>query len=428
MRRLVKKLWVAGALAFLVAALAVAATGATRTHGLDRSYGDRGVVAVPSPFASGMVAANAFGAAGDGDAYVVGRAAACESQNCPWRAFLLRFGPDGRRDMSFGGDGTVFLPNPTGYPPVTVIADHAARPVVGEVGKSTIVLRRFDLDGESDKRFGKAGVVDLRCGCAEAELELLSMPGGRLLVVASGEVRNKEYESVATKVHLVELLPDGAKDASFAQDGVLDLKIPKRDGLEAMARTSGGAILFGGSSCCSSNRHLWLRRVTAGGRVDRRFNRNAALSLRRLGRLGEFPSLVSVVPRADGTIAAIGRIQVDLGFYLRLRKDGRLATGFGVRGLVRLPFRVLAAVGGIHGAVFMVGQGKRRWRYSAYRALADGRLDPVYHGAHGIEVPLPGEGVHVQSQGGGRALVTSYGLFECRQGCPPKPGMARFRE
>lgn len=419
-----KRLWVGVGLA-LLATLGVAVAATTGAPGLDRSYGDDGIVAVPSYLAEGgWIQVSEFGAARDGAAYVVGRASRCESGDCVVHDSLLRFEPDGARDTSFGGEGAALLPQTNEYP--TVVADGAGRAVVGAVRDGTIALRRLTLDGEPDQSFGKEGLVELPCRCGRPELELLDMSGGRLLVVTSRQVVDKAYRSIATEMRLFELLPNGSGAPGFGHAGVVDVRIPQRGDFGTTAQVSGGAILLGGSECCRAPQ-LWLRRITASGDVDRHFDRLAARSLRRLRPLGDDPSLTSIVSGADGTIAVIGTIGEDGGFDLRLRRDGRLATGFGVRGRVHLPFNVEAAVGGVRGAVFVIGQGRPRG-YRAYRVLADGRFDPAYDGARGLEVPLPGEVVEVRSQGGGQALVTGFGYFECSEECPSKPTMARFLE
>ena len=420
------------ACALALAVVAVAgAIATTSRHGLDRSYGKGGVVEVPSPFADGKdvyTSASGFGAEPDGSAYVIGSALPCEGAKCHWHIYLTRFRPDGARDSSFGERGAVFLRTKDEYP--SVFADGAGRAIVVEKEKEGLVLRRFKQGGEVDGSYGKGGVVVLPCPCGEGDPELLGLPGGRLLIVESRGLSSKKvsYESRATKVRVLELRSDGAVDRSFGRSGTLAFKVPKPGPMEAITRTADGGFIAGGATWGSPPRTAWLWRVTATGKVDRGFNRNAADSLRRLGRLGEFPDLLSIVPRADGTIAAVGTIHEHLGFVLRLRRNGKLDTDFGDRGLTHLPANVEDAVGGTGGSVFIVGEGKRHYFYSAYRVLGDGRLDPAYRGVRGVRVPLPGEGVEVQSLGGGRALVAGYGSYECRENCPPEPGMARFLE
>jgi hypothetical protein len=422
---------VACGLALLVVAVA-GATAATTHPGLDRSYGKAGVVDVVAPAATNeeqFAAVKGFGVAADGAAYSVGNVYPCLPARCRRGAFLFRLTSNGSPVQGFGEEGVVYLHGEDQEP--TVFADSAGRAVVVERRKGKTVLRRFEPSGAVDRSFGRAGLLELRGLAGEEDPEIINLPGGRLMLVATEAVRGKKEreETVATKVHVSELLPNGRDDKHFGRSGAIAFTIPRRGPLASIARTPGGAMVFGSlGSWRQSTPTPWLWRVDASGHADRRFNRDAVGSLRRLGRLGEFSELAALLPRPDGSVAMVGTIHEHLGFVLRLRANGRLDPGFGDRGLASLPATVEGAVAGSGGAIFIVGQGKRHFFYSAYRVLGDGRLDPGYRGARGIKVPLPGEGVAVAALTGGRALVTDIGYFECREGCPPEPGMVRFLE
>ena len=420
---------IACALALLVVAVAGAAA-TTRRPGLDRSYGEDGVVEVTAPFATAkdkFSAIKGFAATATGAAYAVGDVYPCLPAKCREGTFLLRYRADGSADRSFGDKGTVFLNGDDEDP--ALIADGAGRAVVVERHKEVTDIRRFLPSGEPDESFGADGTVELTG--SEAQGEVIGLPGGRLMTVASQGVpgTKEKYETIASKVRLTELLSDGREDKRFGRSGVLAFTIPRKGPLGAVVRTSNGAMTFGSVGFFGqTHRRPWMWRITASGHADRRFNRNAQRSLHRLGTLGEFPELASILPRSDGTVAMVGTLHEHFGFVLRLRADGRLDAGFGDRGLTILQATVEGAVGGTGGAIFIVGQGKRHYYYSAYRVLGDGRLDPGYHGDHGVKVPLPGEGVWVEALAGGRALVAGAGSFECREACPPEPGIARFIE
>jgi hypothetical protein len=319
---------------------ALAATGATRAPGLDRAYGDQGVVKIPDVYTS----FEGFTAAADGDAFVFGRG---------WNGRreierILRFNHAGRRDGSYGGGGAAVLPSAQEY---AAFADHAARVVIGTRVDEHVLLRRLTFDGRPDRSFGKGGVESVPCGCGGAELSLSEIGDGRILIDANREVDRGSRYGVATKVWLTELLPDG--------------------------------------------------------RLDRRFGRAGSVAFE---------------------IAALGSIDEEHGFYLRLRADGRPDRGLAGRGVKRLPFTVVSALGGVGGAVFAVGRGHNDYRYRAFRILPSGALDPSYHRAKGRAVPLPGRGVRVFSQGSGRVLIGGKGLTYCRSGCGYHPTMTRFRE
>jgi hypothetical protein len=388
---------IAAVLVVLSAAVAVAASAMTRAPGLDRGYGQGGVVQMPEVF-NGF---EGFAAAADGDAFAFG-------PGRQGKEVVLRFNEVGRRDGSYGGGGAAVLPSEQEY---AAFADHAARVVIGARVRDRILLRRLTFDGRPDRSFGKDGVVSVPCGCDGAELSLSEIGDGRILVDADREVDRDGRYDIATKVWLTELLPDGSLDRRFGQAGSVAFEIPKQGPLGPATPAAGGAILLGGP-VRSGKVRVYLWRVSARGRVDGAFARRAARSVRQLGRLGH-PELAAIVPGADGRVAALGSIDEKHGFYLRLRADGKPDRGLAGRGVKRLPFTVVTAVGGVGGTVFAVGRGA---------------LDPRYHRANGRAVPLPGRGVHVFSQGSGRVLIGSKGLTYCRSGCGYHPAMTRFGE
>jgi hypothetical protein len=404
---------IAAVLVVLSAAVAVAASAMTRAPGLDRTYGDQGVVRMPEVF-NGF---EGFAAAADGDAFAFG-------PGRQGKEFVLRFNEVGRRDGSYGGGGAAVLPSEREY---AAFADHAARVVIGARVRDRILLRRLTFEGRPDRSFGKDGVVSVPCGCDGAELSLSEIGDGRILVDADREVDRDGRYDVATKVWLTELLPDGSLDRRFGQAGSVAFEIPKQGPLGPATPAAGGAILLGGP-VRSGKVRVYLWRVSARGRVDGAFARRAARSVRQLGGLGHHPELAAIVPGADGSVAALGSIDEKHGFYLRLRADGKPDRGLAGRGVKRLPFTVVTAVGGVGGTVFAVGRGHNGYRYRAFRILPGGALDPRYHRAKGRAVPLPGRGVHVFSQGSGRVLIGSKGLTYCRSGCGYHPAMTRFRE
>jgi hypothetical protein len=410
-------------LAIGIALLLLAATagGATLAPGLDHDYGQDGVAQVPAELFTDF---EGFSAAADGDAFVFGRAWGGRREE----EFILRFDHAGRRDMAYGRGGKVVLPSQSiGYRAYAVFADHAARVVAGAVLGDRVILRRFTIEGHPDPSFGKNGFESVPCDCDGMKLRLFEIGDGRILLELQREASRGSIYGAATKVRLTELLPDGRLDHGFGRAGSVAFKIPRRAPLRAVAPTPGGAILLGGPGR-AVNIPVYLWRVTADGRVDHAFARAAESSVRQLGVSGKSPELAAIIPTAHGGVAAIGSIDEEHGFLLRLQADGQPDRGLAGRGAKRLPFTVQGALGGRQGAVFAVGRGRGGYRYRAFRILSGGALDPRYGGARGRAVPLPGAGVQVFSQGAGRVLVAGMGRTYCRSGCGPHPALTRFRE
>ena len=418
--------------------LAVGVASAAPAAGIDTSYGQGGVVEVTGPdgrhSAEGAypLNVNSFGPAADGSAYVVGSVYEC-AKACEDTYFLARYGSDGSKDAGFGGTGTVPLPSGSRY---SVLAgEDGGALVVALVGKA-IEVRRFAASGASVTEFGEGGVVRLPCaGCGASQLHLLAESEGRILVDVETSVPNDGFYERATEVRLTRLLADGAPDRSFGAAGTARLAIHGPGKPTAEITLAGDATLLGGGlgrlGLNEKVEHLYLRRVAADGRPDRRFDRNAKASLRRLAGLGKHLELVSLVQGPGGTIDVLGSGKGgSVGFFLRLRADGRLAGGFGSRGLLRPPFTPYVAVDGGRGSVFAVGSSTlRRYGgdYRAYRVLAGGGLDPAYRRGAGIEVALGGVRIGATALAEGGVMVTDNGNHYCRSGCPSTPAMVRFR-
>jgi uncharacterized delta-60 repeat protein len=428
-----RKVPIMAALLTLLAVLALvgAASGAGRRVGLDTSYGKEGVALLNPPAPEGEErefnansVALGFAAAGDGSAYVMAELWNCR-KTCQNGPYVARFDPDGKIDTGFGDDGRLKVP--TGYSDYTVGVDAAGRVLVAYSSKKKLIIRRFESDGSVDKSFANGGIKTLRCAaCAGyGQVRWVSAPGGQRLFVAD-HVLSKGVGGSLFEVF--RFLAGGGLDHSFGKAGKATFESPHRELAHAVVAAQNGAILIGGSNCCGA-RQIFLERIGPGGEPDRAFDRVATGSARRLTALGEFPTLTAVVPTAGGGLAALGTSEGRHGFYLRLRKDGHLDTGFGKRGLVGLPFLVDAAVPGTDGAIFAIGEPKRYSQYHAFRVLPNGRPDPAYNGAAGIRVPLPGYPARITPIAPGEMLVTDKGSYECiRQCTPAEPGLARFLE
>lgn len=424
-------------LAGVLAAALVGVAGAKSAAGIDHAYGHEGVVQVTGPgmpqttssegTPSAYLYVRSLAAAADGGAYVLGEESRCTaSVGCSESTFLERYESDGARDETFGTGNFVSLP-PEGATKTSVLADGAGRALVAGVVGKEVAIRRFTATGRPDPGFGGDGVVRIPCACAVGQLHLLNESGGRTLVDIDTPIRFYER---GTMVRLVRLESDGSVDRSYGRRGTVQFTVHGPGEPRTVVRGAGDATLVGGSGgkgCCGPRR-VWLWRVSGKGRVDGRFSRAATRSLRQLSAINRFPTLAAIVPAGRGGLALLGSTsKTGVGFFLRLRDDGRLARGFGEGGLLSLPFAVESAVGGTGGATFAIGYDGSGG-YKAFRILADGELDPAFGGAHGVDAPLSGIRIHATSLGDGRVMVTDNGNSFCRSACTSRPAIARFLE
>lgn len=411
--------WLALASALLLGSLG---TGTAVAAGVDRGYGSGGVAEVTLPGLQ-YPSPNQMASARQGDVYVLGSSYTC-AVTCTRSFALYRYLADGRRDDSFAGGGTLALPQSAlGY---AISVDEQGRPLAAAIEPGAVVVRRYTESGQVDNGFGGDGSVDVPCACGEAEVTVTPARRQRLLVAAGGPTAESNRQQPSSQLALTRLLPDGGIDSGFGSNGTVSLRLDGVGQPGPLAVNGKGAIVLAGSGCCTAS-NAYAIRVSARGRLDTRFGATAQRSLRRLARFGDFPEIASVLPRGNGTIDVVGSSQFDRGFDLRLRANGRLATGFGRNGAVRLPMPVSTASLGTNGAIMAANE---RGSGTVYRLFRNGRFDPEFGDAGGIEVPVsgPADQVVIGTQAGRRAVLMDLGRHFCRSGCPPTPRITAFLE
>jgi uncharacterized delta-60 repeat protein len=400
----------------------VLAAGAQAKPGLDPTYGQNGVAAitptVPTGFRNPQV--RQLAAARDGSVYALIYATGdpCFTY-CP-ASFLERFGPTGAPDPTFGQGALASLSGPATERQIAVDAEGRVL-AVGWVG-GAIQVQRYDLAGNLEPSFGSNGTATFECGCEAGAATITPARRGRILVIGSYIRAEGAAPGGGYRFSLTRLLPDGSLDPTFGSAGSVNFP-PKTAYPETVAVAPRGAILLGYNPCCGNVPADTVVRISAAGKLDTRFDRTAAKSLRRLSAAGEIYSLTSLLSRASGSLDLLGESEQSRGYDLRLRANGRLAVNFATRGLARLPLGVASAALGSGGAIFAADS-----KSTAFRILSDGRLDPAFGGAAGIPTSLSGEPVVVGVQSGGRAVVMNAGLHECRFYCVLTPGIASFVE
>ena len=131
---------------------------------------------------------------------------------------------------AFGTAGIAFAPLP-GLPSAPGVLPLARGGVlafgsiggVDATGARQAVIVRFTDDGRVDGSFGEGGAVVIpfsRAGdTGVRDIEVASLPDGRLLVVAEVDGRIDAYRSFA-HLRMARLMPDGKPDTSFAEDGI----------------------------------------------------------------------------------------------------------------------------------------------------------------------------------------------------------------
>lgn len=426
-----KKLWV-----FLVAGVTVGAVfaspAAAAPVGFDPFYGSGGLVQLTPPLPPGLFPIEYSRVKGvfarSGSAYVVETASTCDSSysspTCAERTLLFRYGKSGALDSGFGGSGSVDVSGAN----AGLSVDAKGRAVLAGWTEGGALLKRVLANGRPDKSFGHNGTVPL------PQLDypwfLLSAGRGRILVGSVGDPVDAGG-SRADEVTLARLMPNGSLDRSFGHGGRVSYVLGVKPLETPVVVDRRGSILILGGLCCEGLRPVY--RISATGKLDTRFNAAARAALNRLAAFGPTEP-TALVARADGGVDVLGEIgnmllnpRAGTGFELRLQADGKLDTGFGNRGVQKLPLPVAAAGPGLHGGTFALAQVEET--ATALRLLADGEPDPAFGGGQGVPVPQQGHGATVQPLAGGRAGLFGNGYRSCNQAtCISAPYLARFIE
>jgi uncharacterized delta-60 repeat protein len=413
-----RKLW----LALLMGVCATGAFGvATAEAQLDPTFASGGVLDVqpPLPATAKFQYIRDLDAAPDGSGYALFERARCVSESsCASAYFLYRYGPTGLLDPAFGGpEGSKVSDAQDGAPVLGV--DARGRPLVAQSSNTDVTIRRFTATGALDSSFGAGGVLTLPCSCGYAGVELVPGPEETLTVVISGS---------GPASTLIRLLEDGALDRRFGKGGSLTIARGDSFGFPAAVFSPGGALYLLGRRCCDRY-PTFLIRISARGRVDKRFARTTRHSLASLEPPPSYASSVTaVLVRPKGKIDLLGYTRrYRRGFELRLNPNGRLHRRFGKRGRRLLPQPVAAAALGSGGTTLTVSRVGGTFDRTVGRILADGRVDRSFP-----QESLPGvwtrKGLSIVPQAEGGALLVDLGLRFCRSYCAPEPRLIRILE
>lgn len=311
----------------------------------------------------------------------------CPGNDCGEAPALIGIDPAGGRDPGFGEDGVLRLEPLSGSsgsgersegvatlsrrPDGSILVAGSAPPN-GSVAFLLLVSAR----GQLVSSFGEEGIVRLRepAPAGQSGSELLSVPGGGLLVAGTTDVGTVEHPILA------RYRPDGGLDRSFGRrSGYVDLA---PEGYSPELATAEGKALVGFAVGDGSSRvHLRMLRV-ADGKPVRSFGSKGSVFLQQT-------ALLALSLGADGGSFVLGASEDFRGpalWVLRLDPAGRPDPRFGRRGRVSLAFKgdhspdcsdLTATRDG--GALIGCLAGRR---FAVARLRPDGTLDPRF-GAHG---------------------------------------------
>lgn len=426
----------AGVLCFAaLEASAVAAPG-----GLDRAFGDDGVVT--TWFGGGDDDAWSVAIQPDGKIVVAGFG----PPGGGFKAFeIARYNPDGSLDTTFDGDGMVT----TAYGVPGLSQDFAFAVALQPDGKIVAAgnhavtggdwdffVVRYNPDGSLDPSFDHDGKVTTSIGAEIDQGKSIAIqPDGKIVVAGISDSLPAHTGDFA----LVRYNPDGSLDSTFSFDGIVTTPIGSNNFSDlafSVAVQSDGKIVEAGSC---NNGDFALARYNQDGSLDNSFDGDGKV----ITTIGSgCPVFIcstgqSLAIQADGKMVVVGTTfdgGPDTGTFtvVRYRPNGSLDTSFSSDGFVTtrvgrsdgIPFSVAIQS---DSKILAAGHDDADYDFALVRYDADGSLDTTFGGGDGITTVALSDyadqahGMALDSQG--RAVVVGAGQT---YGSPQKFELARF--
>ncbi|MES3000239.1 MAG: hypothetical protein V4787_06065 [Pseudomonadota bacterium] len=310
---------------------------------------------------------------------------------------LVRYGPNGAPDTSFGGTGTVVTPMLTGNFSFTDAQGVAVQPdgKIIAAGVSTnganydFLLIRLLADGTPDPSFGVGGRVSTDFGGADDTPYALALQADGKIVAVGSSI--EIAPGLPSTVRIARYDADGVLDATFGTHGVVDLQqVPYGTKASAVVVQPDGKIIVTGWS--DAETRFDLMRINPDGTPDHSFGADGVAAL-DLGAMAvnnpdSWRQDNSVYLQADGKYLVAGSSSAigDAVFLARFNVDGSVDTGFGAgAGYVRISVQAWNSASGIaqqaDGRILVTGSAVNQERDTvAYvaRFNVDGSPDATF--------------------------------------------------
>jgi uncharacterized delta-60 repeat protein len=249
---------------------------------------------------------------------------------------------DGSPDPAFDGDGVVITAMGAGAAVGNGIAVQpdgkivVAGSAVNDVGAPLMAVARYRVDGSLDPTFGSGGRVFLQ---GAAAVDVVITPTGKLVVAGTGP----------SGFVVVRLLPSGAKDLTFGQQGRVEAGFVNRTATASDVAVASGKIIVGGSATWQTPQAtlegFTIMRFTSTGALDPTFDSDGKVittfneglaGITELAITGSGKILAAGGPgvarytstgRRDATFGGDGRVWLTNPFYGWLNVEGIAIQG-----------------------------------------------------------------------------------------------------
>jgi uncharacterized delta-60 repeat protein len=211
-------------------------------------------------------------------------------------------------------------------------------------------LVRLNQNGTLDKSFGRQGVIQDNRGGTEIAAGAVLQPDGKIVTLASSEVRNP----FASRYVLVRYNRDGTPDRKFGQNGRAILKLEKSGEPVGISLLPNGDFLVGGSITVNKpdgdfNYAFTLVRFKSNGKLDASYGTNGRVAFEPTVTRTQ-PTAMHLQPDGKAVMAGInlpdlpGDFSTKLMVVVRFLPNGRLDSRFGNGGTVQRNFTEPAVV------------------------------------------------------------------------------------
>ncbi|HWG98960.1 MAG TPA: hypothetical protein VNV66_06480 [Pilimelia sp.] len=289
----------------------------------DPSFGTGGTVRTDVTGTGGASTVSAVARQSDGRLVVVGTA---WPRTADSRFAVVRYLPDGSLDPSFGAGGIVLTQIPFsvagsrsyatavavgGDGRIVVAGTTSARAETDWVPTFAWTVVRYLPDGALDASLGGTGIAHPPVGGRNDARSVLLQPDGKIVVAGDSGTNHYRLYLLTADFTLARLLPNGSRDTTFGDNGVVRTSFPNRhSSIARVLRQPDGklvAVGWSGGLIYSTPVHrVALARYRANGAPDSGFGTGG---------------LVETDVRADGA--------ADRGATAALRADGRIVVAGG---------------------------------------------------------------------------------------------------
>lgn len=301
---------------------------------LDTTFNVNGIFVLEG-VAGGRDAGNAVAIQTNGKIVVTGSS----SNGVNADVIVVRLNPDGIRDVTFSGNGTVRYH-------ASALGDAAGNAICAQPDgmilaagfgsnglNSYVLVLRLDANGVLDTTFNATGVVTFRkkVNTADVGNAVTVQPDGSIVVIG------QTSQGADNDVLALRYRSDGRRAASFSGDGVAVFggSAGGEDIGRAVALQADGMIVVAGQTSDGGSNDVLVLRYTSDGTLDSAFNGDGTTVYNGTANNEDIGRAVAV--QADGKIVVVGQTSNGTNnnlLVLRYDSNGTLDSTFGTGGAV----------------------------------------------------------------------------------------------